>query len=187
MVEAATPIGDDYQNTWKDIMRITSSQSNGFASEDYEGYDDLLKDVGTDAKVLVVGAGGLGCELLKNLALSGVRNITLVDLDTIDLTNLNRQFLFRLKDVGKYKADVAAEFVKKRCPWVNITTHKNPIQTYKDEFFKEHQVVINGLDNVEARRWVNAKIASLVPQNEDGTYEDSETIIIDGGTEGFNG
>jgi NEDD8-activating enzyme E1 len=144
-----------------------------------------LEDVGTDAKVLVVGAGGLGCELLKNLALSGVRNITLVDLDTIDLTNLNRQFLFRLKDVGLYKADVAADFVRKRCPWVNITTHKEPIQTYDDSFFTEHQVVINGLDNVEARRWVNAKIASLVPMNADGTHEDSDTIIIDGGTEGF--
>jgi len=93
--------------------------------------------------------------------------------------------LFRLKDVGKYKAEVAAEFVKNRCPWVKIETHKEPIQTYPDEFFTDHQIVINGLDNVEARRWVNAKIHSLVERNEDGTPGEATTIIIDGGTEGF--
>jgi ubiquitin-like 1-activating enzyme E1 B len=57
-----------------------------------------------DAKVLMVGAGGIGCELLKNLVLTGFGEIHIVDLDTIDLSNLNRQFLFRQEHIKKSKA-----------------------------------------------------------------------------------
>jgi NEDD8-activating enzyme E1 len=147
-------------------------------------------------RVLVIGAGGLGCEILKDLAMSHiVRNVDVIDLDTIDVTNLNRQFLFRQKDVGSSKAVTAANFINNRCSWITVTPHHCKIQDKDPTFYKQFACIISGLDNIEARRWLNSTIIGLVQMEENDNNDDDEPMIdlttiipiIDGGTEGFSG
>ena len=78
-------------------------RNSKLAESNFEPGQELKDNILEYAQVLVVGAGGLGCEILKNLAVFGIKNIFVVDLDTIELSNLNRQFLFREKDINKYK------------------------------------------------------------------------------------
>ena len=158
-----------------------------YAPENFKPGEEL-KQIYSQLQVLVVGAGGLGCEILKNLALCGVKNIFVVDLDTIELSNLNRQFLFRQKDIGKFKADVACEFIKKKYPDINIKSSCRKIQEFADDFFRQYHIIIGGLDNVEARAYINQKVHDLVEFDEEGKpIPDTVIPFIDGGTEGFRG
>jgi ubiquitin-like 1-activating enzyme E1 B len=140
------------------------------------------------AKVLMVGAGGIGCELLKTLALSGFEDIHIIDMDTIEVSNLNRQFLFRRSHVGQSKAKVARDAVLRFRPNINIRSYhanvKNP--EFDVDFFKQFDVVLNGLDNLDARRHVNRLcLAADVPLVESGTtgFLGQVTVHIKGKTE----
>lgn len=137
----------------------------------------------TQCNILVIGAGGLGCEILSNLALSGFNHIHIIDMDTIDVSNLNRQFLFRDKDVGRSKAQVAAEFVERRVPGVNITPYHGKIQDKDESYYMQFNIIVCGLDSVEARRWINATLVNMVDEDN----PESLKPLIDGGTEGFKG
>ncbi|KAM3869892.1 SUMO-activating enzyme subunit 2 isoform 2-T2 [Diretmus argenteus] len=147
-----------------------------------------LADSLASCKVLVVGAGGIGCELLKNLVLAGFKNIEVIDLDIIDVSNLNRQFLFQKKHVGKSKAQVAKESVLQFCPTANITAYHDSIMNpdYNVEFFRNFNLVMNALDNRAARNHVNRMcLAADIPLIESGTagYLGQVTVIKKGLTE----
>lgn len=140
------------------------------------------------AKVLMVGAGGIGCELLKTLALSSFQDIHIIDMDTIEVSNLNRQFLFRQSHVGQSKAKVARDAVLKFRPHMSITAHHANVKDpkFNVEFFKQFNVVLNGLDNLDARRHVNRLcLAADVPLVESGTtgFLGQVTVHVKGKTE----
>ncbi|KAI1364931.1 hypothetical protein F5Y08DRAFT_305405 [Xylaria arbuscula] len=129
------------------------------------------------ARVLMVGAGGIGCELLKNIVLAGFSEVHIVDLDTIDLSNLNRQFLFRHEHIKKSKAEIAKEAAQRFNPNSKIVAHHANIKDaqFTLEWFQSFRLVFNALDNLEARRHVNRMcLAADVP-------------LIESGTTGFNG
>jgi len=109
------------------------------------------------ARVLVVGAGALGNEILKNLALLGVGRILVVDFDRVELTNLTRSVLFRQEDLGKAKVDVVAQ----RLPEINPDVRVLPILgdmrwTVGHGLVRRMDLVLGGLDSVAARMAVNA-------------------------------
>ncbi|KAK8750751.1 hypothetical protein OTU49_014994, partial [Cherax quadricarinatus] len=116
-------------------------------------------------KYFIVGAGAIGCELLKNFAMLGVGageggNITVTDMDIIEKSNLNRQFLFRPWDVKKPKSETAAAAVAKMNASVHITAHQVRVgpeteHVYDATFYEGLDGVANALDNVEARRYMD--------------------------------
>ena len=117
-------------------------------------------------KYFVVGAGAIGCELLKNFAMMGVGAengcITVTDMDFIEKSNLNRQFLFRPSDVQKSKSSTAARVIKSMNPDVKIVAHENRVcpeteKVYNDEFFEALDGVANALDNVDARIYMDRR------------------------------
>src|SRR5687767_11590211 len=90
-----------------------------------------------DAKVLIIGAGGLGCPVITYLASSGVGNLTILDFDTVDETNLARQPIYTSQDIGKSKAELAAAYAKRINEEINIEaipyklTSKNALEIFK--------------------------------------------------------
>lgn len=108
------------------------------------------------ARVMVVGAGALGNEVLKNLALVGIGRVDIVDLDRVETANLSRSVLFRAGDRGRPKAEVAAAAVRALNPDVRVQAVCGNVQTAVGlGWFRRADVVIGCLDNREARWWVN--------------------------------
>ncbi len=125
-----------------------------------------------NSTIMVVGAGAIGNELIKNLALLGIGKIVIIDMDMIEQTNLSRSILYRMSDVGKYKAEVAAEKAMEINPDIKAIALKSNIVTDIGlGVFRKMDVVLGGLDNREARLAINQSCYKVNKPWIDGAIE----------------
>jgi len=140
-------------------------------------------------KYFLCGAGALGCEFLKNFAMMGLAcgeggMLHVTDMDNIEKSNLNRQFLFRDYDIGKMKSACAARAIVHMNPDFRVTPYELPVQTeekFNEEFWSGLDGVCNALDNLVARRYVDSMcvlhLKSLLESGTLGTKANTQVII----------
>lgn len=146
-----------------------------------------------NVKQFLVGAGAIGCEMLKSWAMIGLGagprgKINVADMDQIEKSNLNRQFLFRPKDVGKLKSDCAAAAVQAMNPELKgkIVTRRDRVgpeteHVFNEDFWEELDGVTNALDNVDARQYVDRRCVffrkSLIDSGTLGTKGNTQVVL----------
>ncbi len=133
------------------------------------------QDTLSNSCIMIVGIGALGCEIAKDFALMGIGKLILVDLDTIEISNLSRQMLFRPGDEGRSKAEVAAERIKEMNPYLKVDYYFEKLQKLPVSVFEEADVIIAALDNFNARLDLNKLCLRL------------KKPMVVGGTVGFEG
>lgn len=187
IIENKSSSSDSNNENKKDDDKLLNHNNNGTILHSLELTlgKDIVHEIIYNCKMIIVGAGGIGCEILKNLAMIGFKQLTVIDLDTIDVSNLNRQLLFRSNHVGQPKCIVATQVATELA---SRTTYRNNnpnvtinYQAYHGNicdnslfnvsfFQKNADIVMNALDNVVARRRVNRLcLAAGLPLVEAGT------------------
>jgi ubiquitin-activating enzyme E1 len=147
---------------------------------------DAVVDLLQSKRVFVVGAGAIGCELLKNLASMGIATrkkgkVYLTDMDTIEKSNLSRQLLFRDSDIGRFKSSAAHDAAMRFNPRLRIESHSSKVgdsaqSPFTPHFwFKKIDVVLNALDNVDARLFMDQQCVA------------NRKALVDAGTMGPKG
>jgi ubiquitin-activating enzyme E1 len=177
----------DYYELIKDdeVLNFKSSYSKQYRSK--TKYEGIINVFGKNTlnkiqkkRPFVIGSGAIGCELVKNLGMMGVKDMFLTDMDYIEKSNLSRQFLFNDNDIRKSKAQTAAKKIKLMNEDTNVIVFENKVcketeDIFNKEFHKKVDVYLNALDNQEARLYVD----NLAIQN--------KKPLIDSGTTGGKG
>eukprot|EP00977_Amphora_coffeiformis_P015741 scaffold4707_cov164-Amphora_coffeaeformis.AAC.15 len=177
-----------------DCDEVLGAKSERSEESTDDGYDTGLRHILGDStvekmqsqRIFIVGAGAIGCEILKNLAAmgAGTKNkgkIILTDMDTIEKSNLSRQFLFRDSDIGKFKSLAAMESVLRFQPSTKIEAHAAKVGATGDNLFdgkfwtKKVDTVLNALDNMDARIFIDRQCVA------------NQKSLVDAGTLGPKG
>lgn len=161
-------------------------EDTSYLNYDETGVTSIEKVIGKEAynklitsNIFLVGSGAIGCEMLKNLASLNVSSksgsLMVTDPDTIEVSNLSRQFLFHAADINKHKSEVAVHKIKQMYPQVHLTalTDKMCKETedkYDNIFYQKLDIIVNALDNYQARLFMDKKAVQFgLPLFESGT------------------
>jgi molybdopterin/thiamine biosynthesis adenylyltransferase len=105
--------------------------------------------------VLLAGAGAIGNEVAKNLAMLGLGQLSIVDRDVVELSNISRMIFFEASDLGKNKAEVLAEKIHKRYPFVETSAYRGDLESMSLKIFLDSEVMVSGLDNLVSRIYLS--------------------------------
>jgi molybdopterin/thiamine biosynthesis adenylyltransferase len=141
-----------------------------------EGQGKLLQ-----SKVLLIGAGGLGCPTALYLAAAGVGTLGILDFDVVDESNLQRQVLHNINTVGKPKTESAKQYLQCLNPGINVVTHETHLDSSNvEEIFKQYDIVVDGTDNFPTRYLINDACVKLGLPNVHGSvyrFEGQVTVF----------
>lgn len=129
------------------------------------------QNVLSNAKAFVAGCGALGNEIIKNLAMLGIGNIFIADMDNVELSNLTRSVLFRKEDFGKSKSETACKRALEINNEINVKFYNGNIFNIGEGEFRNFDIVIGGLDNREARLYINRICRKISKPWIDGAIE----------------
>ena len=163
------------------LVKESDFFAEGMSMEERDLYDRQFRLEGwsqklvKDSRVLIIGVGGLGCEISKNLAMLGVGHLDLVDLDIIEHSNLNRQILFTNAKLGEPKAVVAAKKLREINPNITVIGYHTSLERLDPSLYYNADVIIGGLDSMNARLNLNAQCIRF------------RKPLVDGGVSGYHG
>ena len=158
----------NYLSTKNEKLKENNNMKPSRYYEQIQIFGEEVQKKINSLKIFMVGVGAIGCEYLKNFAMMGISSgkngiLTITDFDKIELSNLNRQFLFRENNIGQFKSEVAEYYIKQLNNSINILTHKKFVgaeteNIFSDKFWDEQDIIFNAVDNVKARFYLNDKV-----------------------------
>eukprot|EP00929_Paragymnodinium_shiwhaense_P113862 TRINITY_DN82152_c0_g1_i1.p1 TRINITY_DN82152_c0_g1~~TRINITY_DN82152_c0_g1_i1.p1 ORF type:complete len:1033 (-),score=202.21 TRINITY_DN82152_c0_g1_i1:151-3249(-) len=185
-----------FQCLYTDFFELLAKEDPADCQPTGSRYDDQIAIFGqqfqktlADQNIFVVGAGALGCEFMKCFAMMGIGcggsgKVTVTDMDNIEVSNLNRQFLFRKENVGKSKSVTAAAAAKVMNPGLNIHAMEMRVGaetegTFNEDFWNGLHCVVNALDNIQARMYVDSQCVWFAkPLLESGTLGTKANVQV---------
>ena len=172
----------DFYDTVKNLKNVNNNLLGSRYDEQIAVYGQEIQNKLKNLNIFMIGAGALGCEYLKLFCMMGIATnkngkIIVTDNDNIEVSNLNRQFLFKKEHIGKSKSKIACEEIRKmnnnfNCEWHQNLVNEDTEIIYDENFWKSQDLIINAVDNAKARKYIDYQCTLF------------KKILIDSGTEG---